>query len=68
MRTYRRTGPPEWQRRLVLLLTGLFGATLLLFAVWAILLWIDWERAEDCEARGGRYNADTAECESARWE
>lgn len=68
MRSYRRTGPPEWQRRLVLLLTGLFGATLLLFAVWAILLWIDWERAEDCEARGGRYNADTAECEGARWE
>ena len=68
MRSYRRTGPPEWQRRLVLLLTGLFGATLLLFAVWAMLLWIDWERAEDCAARGGTYDAETAECEGARWE
>ena len=68
MRTYRRTGPPEWQRRLVLLLTGLFGATLLLFAVWAMLLWIEQERVADCEARGGRYEAETGDCDGARWE
>lgn len=68
MRSYRRSGPPEWQRRLVLLLTGLFGATLLLFAVWAMLLWIEQERVEDCEARGGRLDADTGECEGARWD
>ena len=68
LRGYRRTGPPEWQRRLVLLLTGLFGATLLLFAVWAMLLWIERERVVDCEARGGQYDPDTAECEGARWD
>ncbi|MEM8817830.1 MAG: hypothetical protein AAFX56_04870 [Pseudomonadota bacterium] len=68
MRSYRKTGPPDWQRRLVLFLWGLFGATLLLFAVWAMLLWIETDRLEDCVERGGRYDAEADLCEGARWE
>ena len=35
---YRKTSAPAWQRRLLLLVGALFGATLLLFAVWVVLL------------------------------
>ncbi len=68
MKTYRKTGPPAWQRRLVLLLWGLFGSTLLLFAAWATLLWIEMDRLEDCTERGGQYNTSSDECENARWD
>ena len=37
---YRKTDTPAWQRRLVLLLAFLFGATVLLFAVWAVTLYL----------------------------
>ena len=36
---YKKTDAPMWRRNLVLLLGFLFGATLLLFAVWAVLLY-----------------------------
>jgi hypothetical protein len=31
---------PQWQRRLVLILGGLSGATILLVVVWAVLLFL----------------------------
>tara|TARA_R110002096_G_scaffold376208_1_gene569940 strand:+ start:422 stop:553 length:132 start_codon:yes stop_codon:yes gene_type:complete len=37
---YEKREAPLWQRRLVLIIGGLSGATFLLFAVWAILLFL----------------------------
>ena len=39
-RPYEKQPPPAWQKRLLLLIGFLFGATVLLFAVWAIILLI----------------------------
>lgn len=39
-RAYNKQPPPAWQKRLLLLLGFLFGATVLLFAAWAIILFI----------------------------
>ena len=38
MRKYKKSDAPAWQRKLLLFLGVLFGATLLMFLVWAILL------------------------------
>ena len=35
---YRKKGTPAWQRRLVLFVAFLFGATVLLFAAWTVML------------------------------
>lgn len=35
---YKKTTAPSWQRKLVLILASLFGATLLLFLAWAVML------------------------------
>ena len=40
IRPYRKQPKPAWQQRLLLLLGFLFGATLLLFLVWAVLLFV----------------------------
>lgn len=39
-RPYEKQRPPAWQQKLLLLVGFLFGATVLLFAVWAIVLLI----------------------------
>ncbi len=38
MDRYRKTSVPAWQKRVLVLLGALFGATLLLFITWAVLL------------------------------
>lgn len=38
---YRKQPKPAWQQRLLLLLGFLFGATLLLFLVWAVMLFLE---------------------------
>jgi hypothetical protein len=63
LRKYRKKDAPSWQRKLVVFVAGLFGATLLLFVVWAVVLVIDWARVDDCLDKGGRYNYETGECE-----
>lgn len=40
-RKYKKQDAPRWQRRLVIILGGLFAATVLLFAVWAVILFLD---------------------------
>lgn len=47
----------------MLLLGWLFGATLLLFVVWAIVLFIDRARVDDCLEQGGTYDYEIGECE-----
>jgi hypothetical protein len=39
-RNYEKQPPPAWQKRLLLLVGFLFGATVLLFAAWAVVLLI----------------------------
>ena len=41
LRKYRKKDAPLWQRRLVIVLSGLFAATFLLFAAWAVLLFLE---------------------------
>lgn len=39
-RTYEKQPPPAWQKKLLLVVGFLFGATVLLFAAWAIILFL----------------------------
>ena len=63
LRKYRKKDPPSWQRKLVLVLGSLLGATFLLFAVWAVTLLIDWARVDDCLDKGGSYDYERGECD-----
>ena len=40
IKPYRKQPKPAWQQRLLLLIGFLFGATLLLFLVWVVLLFL----------------------------
>jgi hypothetical protein len=60
---YKKTEAPSWQQKLILVLWALFGATLLLFVVWAVILFIDWARVDDCLDKGGSYDYERAECD-----
>ncbi len=68
MKTYRKSEPPAWQKRIVVLLMGMLSATLLLFVVWGYFLWLEMDEVDDCLDRGGRWNYEDKECEGARWE
>jgi len=63
---YKKKEAPLWQRRLVLFLGALSGATFLLFAVWAVLLFIDWARVDECLDKGGSYDYELGECDFER--
>jgi len=55
---------PSWQRRLVLIVGSLFSATILLFMVWAVVLFVDRARVDDCLDKGGSYDYEQRECDS----
>lgn len=63
-RRYTKNAAPAWQRRLILFLWGLFSATLLLFAAWAIVLLIDQARMDECNDRGLTVDEHSRECVS----
>lgn len=63
LRRHKINDAPTWQRKLILILGSLFGATILLFAVWAVTLFIDWARVDDCLDKGGSYDYERAECD-----
>ena len=54
---------PVWQRKLTVIVGSLFAATLLLFAVWAITLFINTAEVDDCLDRGGSYDYDRGRCD-----
>ncbi len=60
---YTRSEAPSWQRKLVLILGSLFAATVLLFAVWAVTLFVDRLRVDDCLDAGGSYDYERGECD-----
>lgn len=66
LKRYTKKDAPAWQRRLILLLGALFGATILLFAAWAVVLFIDWTRVDDCLDQGGSYDYEQRECDFDR--
>ena len=60
---YEKTDAPAWQRRLVLILTALFCATLLLYAAWTVMLFIERARIQDCQDKGGHYDYEAGVCD-----
>jgi len=60
---YKKKEEPSWHRKLVLILGWFFGATILLFVVWAIVLFIDRARVDDCLEKGGTYDYERGECD-----
>jgi hypothetical protein len=62
-RIYKKTHAPSWQRKLVILVSAFLGATFLLFAVWAIMLFADRSRGDDCLDRGGTYDYERGQCD-----
>jgi hypothetical protein len=60
---YKKKDAPIWQRKLVLILGALSGATVLLFVVWAVTLLIDWTQVDDCLDKGGSYDYERGECD-----
>ena len=62
---YTKNAAPAWQRKLVFFLWSLFGATFLLFAAWAVMLFIDSASVDRCLDRGGSYDYERRECDDA---
>jgi hypothetical protein len=63
LRKYQKTDAPSWQRKLLLVLGTLCGATILLIVVWAVMLLGDWARVDDCLDKGGSYDYELGECD-----
>ena len=63
LRKYKKQSAPQWQRRLLLLLGSLFGATLLLFAVWAVFLLNDETAIDSCLDDGGSFDYELGSCD-----
>ena len=63
LKHYKKQDAPAWERKIVLLLGFLLGATVLLFAVWAIIMFTEWgESVDDCLDAGGHYEYPQGEC------
>jgi hypothetical protein len=65
-RPHRIGEVPAWQRWLILIVASLFGATLLLFAAWAVILFTDWMRVDECLDSGGSYDYERGVCDFER--
>ena len=63
LKKYKKNETPSWHRKLVLILGSLCAATFLLFMVWAVMLFIDWARVDDCLDKGGSYDYQRGECD-----
>jgi hypothetical protein len=60
---YQKQEAPAWQRKLTVIVGAFFGATLLLFVAWAVVLFIDWLRVDECLDRGGRWDEESGICD-----
>ncbi len=63
IKKYEKQDAPAWQRRLVVFIAGLFAATLLLVAAWAVVLFIDQARIDSCLDEGGSWDYERGECD-----
>ena len=59
---HKKTEVPAWQRRLVVILASLFGATFLLFLAWAVMLYIERDQIEGCLDQGGSIDHERSDC------
>ena len=60
---YAKQDAPAWQRKLIVLVAAFFGATLLLFVAWSVVLFIDWLRVDECLDQGGRWDGESGVCD-----
>ena len=51
------------ERKLVLVFGSLLAITLLLFAVWAVMLFINSAAVDDCLDQGGSYDYERGRCD-----
>ena len=51
------------ERKLVLVFGSLLGIIMLLFAVWAVTLFINWAEVDDCLDSGGSYDYEQGRCD-----
>jgi hypothetical protein len=51
------------ERKLALVFGSLLGITVLLFAVWAVTLFIDAAEVDDCLESGGSYDYERGRCD-----
>jgi hypothetical protein len=51
------------ERKLVLVFGSLLGIIVLLFAVWAVTLFINWAEVDDCLDSGGSYDYERGRCD-----
>lgn len=63
IRKYEKQDAPAWQRRLLFFIAGLFGATLLLLAAWAVVLFIDQSEIDRCLDAGGSWDYERGQCD-----
>lgn len=66
LKRYKKQGTSAWDRKLTVVLGALFAITLLLFAAWAVTLFIDWADADACLDRGGSYDYEAGHCDFGR--
>ena len=63
LKKYEKQPPNTWERKLVLVFGALFGITLLLFAVWAVVLFVGPTSVDDCLDQGGSYDYEQQRCD-----
>ena len=63
LKRYDKQEASSWDRKLTIVLGSLFGITLLLFAVWAVTLFINWAEVDDCLDQGGSYDYEAGDCD-----
>lgn len=63
LKRYKKQDASDSERKLTIVLGFLFGITLLLFAVWALTLFINRAEVDDCLDRGGSYDDESGICD-----
>ena len=60
---YEKQPPDSMERKLVIVLGALFGITLLLFAAWAVVLFVGPTSVDACLDQGGSYDYEQQRCD-----
>ena len=65
LKTYRKKGAPAWERKIVLLMAFMLGATVLLFMAWAVIMFAQPDDSDTCyEIRDG-YEYKLDDCDDS---
>ena len=63
LKKYEKQPPNIWERRLVVVFGALFAITVLLFAVWAVVLFVGPTSVDACLDQGGSYDYELQRCD-----